>query len=488
MLKNTFLMLFLLLMFLFGCTSSTNPIKGNINGTLILEGLKDHSGINVMLFKADVVNEAIKDVQERYPQLAFTVSDELVFDHRTFQSLASVLTTNTGSFAFDKLHYGKYIIAFFKEEWGYKYLFEIVLNSDYYSINAHYDIEDLSLHPVVSLPASVTDDYTFARGHTYIVEQDVLFLEGSNLFVEPKSIILLDPGKKITILGSSVFPDGEEYIIVTSSSAVYNEPPSEIQNGDGLVFLNQTGTIKNLCMSYLNTALYVRSSNTRIQNVMIRNSNFGITNFQVSNVSISGCVFIENNNVNGAAIYNNLVDGFHADHCMFSNNYLSVINEVTIEALIENCFFGGGNVEFRNIYDSETIFRYNTLENTATAIENTGRSNLHLFSNSIKANICVKTYHTLNWYNSINHGWTSATNNNFFATELCVESKARYYSTSTAYPLDFKQNYWGTTNINTIAELIVDYHELGEHDTEWVWSEVLFQPYKSTEVVNAGIQ
>jgi hypothetical protein len=482
------LVFFLTIAFLLGCHSSTKPQKGTISGTLTLAGLSDYSGITVMVFQGDVVGDDIKDVCSQYPQLAFPVSDEHVFDHRNYKPVSTYITSDTGAFSIADLEYAKYILVFFKEGWGYNYLFEIELNTESYSVITHFDSRDLILHPVTIVSTQITGEYIFESYHTYVVEQDVICIEGSTLVFQPLSKVLLAPGKKITIYGTAICPTGDSYSYITSVSGMYGKDVSKIINGYGVMVFNNSGTIGNLCMSFMDSALTVRGSNTNIQNVLIRNSNFGITSYQIDNINIVRCVFVSNQSTNGSAVYSNLVEGFHADSCIFSQNYISINNEVTTSAIIENCSFWGGNREFLNLWESAATFEHNRIENQSIAVENSGRSNLNLAYNDIHAKICVKTYHTNNWYNDINNGWTKAANNNFSATEKVVQSEACYYYSGLAYPLDFKQNYWGTTNSQTISELIVDYHDLGDHESWWVWSEVLFQPFRLTKVQGTGIQ
>lgn len=143
--------------------------------------------------------------------------------------------------------------------------------------------------------------------------------------------------------------------------------------------------------------------------------------------------------------------------------------------------------EFINSWESTCEFSHNLIDNKGIGIENTGKSNLTISYNYIKAKICVQTYNTLHWYNTIDSGWTKANNNNFIAEIYAVESLATYIYPEGPYPLDFKSNYWNTTSTTEIDCLIIDFNDLGLGGYG-VTSIVNYIPFKNGPVAGAGIQ
>ena len=163
-------------------------------------------------------------------------------------------------------------------------------------------------------------------------------------------------------------------------------------------------------------------------------------------------------------------------------------DEIVKNAVVNNNAFINGSREYINSWESTCEFSHNLVDNQGIGIENTGKSNLTIIYNHIKAQKCIQTYHSLNWYNTVNNGWTKANNNNFIAEIYAVESLAGYYYPEGPYPLDFKNNYWNTTSSVIIDELIVDFNDLGLVAGSGVSSIVNYVPFKNGPVAGAGIQ
>jgi len=79
---------------------------------------KDHSGITVLIFSAEAVPSEIANIEKKYPSMMFDTNEGVWFDHRQEMALDTVVTDSEGEFRFNKLHYGKYILVYYKEDWG----------------------------------------------------------------------------------------------------------------------------------------------------------------------------------------------------------------------------------------------------------------------------------------------------------------------------------------------------------------------------------
>lgn len=466
----------------------TKPKKGTISGNLYLDGESAHSGITVMLFSGNIISDDIKTVNTQYSQIAFAVNDEHIFDHRKYQSLQTIHTSQSGAFTFSAAEYNKYIVVFFKEGWGFRYLFDIELNSSDLDLSDHFSDAELTLNPIVEVPSTIIGEYLFDNNRCYHVSQDVLALEGSNLIFGNNSVIMLDPGKNFTIYGNVIFPMGNQYSSITSSSNIYLESTNNTATGGEVFYFGQTNFIHNVLFSYMSTALNLKVNSINIETLLVRDSAFGIISYRVDDITISKSIFLNNTDPDAAALYNTLVNNIDINDCLFYNNYISIIHEITTEAIVHNNIFINGTREFVNLWDSAAIFSNNIIKNQGVGIENSGRSNLDITYNDIHANVCVQTYHSNNWYNTINAGWTKASNNNFQGSQYVVESMARYFYEGSVYPLDFKQNYWNVTSASSIDALIYDEHDLGDPGEGWVWSEVIYAPFKISQIVGTGVR
>ena len=470
-----------------GCDSNTKIQKGVISGEITLEGQTDHSGITVMLYNADIVPEKLKEINNQYPQLAFPLKDKHIFDHRERTPLFTVVTNNNGFFSFPEVVYGKYIITYLKEGWGYNYLFDIELNAQEISLN-NTQKADLLLYPETIVPVTIEGNYNFLQNHCYVVENDVTALPTSTLNFAQDAKILIAPSKKITIYGNCSFPEGDDFAYINSYSGIYSSTNTEILNGEGIVYLGVTETINNICIANQNTGISIRTNETTLHNLLVRDCVFGITSVQVNNLEISNSIIMDNKSQDAAAISNYTVTGCNVQDNIFYNNYISLKHEIVKNAVISNNAFIIGSREFINSWESTCEFSHNLVDNQGIGIENTGMSNLTISYNHLKAKKCIQTYHSNNWYNTVNNGWTKANNNDFIAEVYAIESIACYYYPDGPYPLDFKNNYWNTTSSVIIDELIVDFNDLGLVGGSGVTSIVNYVPFKNGPVAGAGIQ
>ena len=470
------------------CDSSTKTQKGVISGVINLEVQTDYSGITVMLYTADIVPEKLKEINNQYPQIAYPIRDKHIFDHRERTPLFTVITNDNGFFSFPEVIYGKYIITYLKEGWGYNYLFDIELNAQEISVN-NIQEADLTLYPEIIVPATIEGSYHFLQNHCYVVENDITVLLTSTLNFAKDAKILIAPSKKITIFGNCSYPEGEDFAFINSYSGIYSSTNTEILNGEGIVYLGYTGTINNLCIAHQNTGISIRTDERTLHNLLVRDCVFGITSLQVNDLEISNSIIMDNKSQDAAAINNYTVSGCNVQDNIFYNNYISLKHEIVKNSVVSNNAFIIGSQEFINSWESTCEFSHNLLDNNGVGVENTGKSNLTINFNHIKAKICVQTYNTRHWENTVNNGWTKANNNNFFASQYVMESMAPYiYPNELPYPLDFKNNYWNTTSTTEIDELIIDFNDLGLDLIYGVTSIVNYVPFKNGPVAGAGIQ
>lgn len=473
-----------LMLFLLTSCGSTDPKKGVIKGKITLDGQQDHSGITVMLFAGDKVPAQVKAANQQFPQLAFPAQDKHFFDHRHATALHVVITNATGDFTFPKTDYGRFTIAYYKEGWGFSYRFGVELNTNELDISA----QDLTvLYPVIDVPTLITSQYVFESGRCYNAALDVVVLETANLQFQAGSVLMLAPGKKLSIYGSISSPSAN-MARVTSNDRIYSSNPGTVSLAQGIVLFGSTATMTNLDLSFLSSALQIRRNATTIESFVVRDCESGIVVYQANNTTISKCMIVNNTSTVGFAISNNSVQFLNVNYTLFYNNNISVNNELTRDAQITNCAFYGGSKAVSNLWESSLLFRNNVIDTEGIALENSGRSNLELNYNDIKAMVCVKTFHTNNWYNTSTFGWTKAAFNNFAGSQYNVESRALYYSSGSTYPLDFKQNYWNTASSDAIAASIIDANDLGNPGADWVWSVVQYSPFRSARVSTAGIQ
>jgi len=477
------LLLVAFMMFLFSCDNSTTAQKGEIVGKVILDGQNEHAGVLISVFKAGVVPQKITDIRKDHVRLGFSLSDREYFDHREHIALERVYTGQDGSFRFSQLPYEKYIISYSKEGWGYNYFYEVELNQKEYNLT---DV-DLVLYPEIVLPNYIDQHYVFQEDRTYIANSNVAVAEIGSLKFENNSKLLLAEDSTVSIYGGLECPDNG-FAYISANHGVYGEDHSTVIRSEGIRVFGDNHVIRNLRFSHLRKALDATGENNSFNSLLINNCDIGLMVSNSDDIDLRNSVLINSGGVeSGTANFYHSNDVTVEDN-IFLDNTIGLRNDLAKECLVENNAFLDNNKGFQNFWESETLFQHNYIKSEGIGIENSGRSNLEIMKNDIHAKICVRTFHTNNWYNLISRGWTKANYNTFNATLYAMESRARYYYPEGPYPLDFKNNYWSTTSASQIDELIIDFHDLGLEIVSGVSSLVEYIPFRQSRVPDAGIE
>ncbi len=471
-----------------GCDSSTKTQKGVISGVITLDGQVVHSGVTVLLYKADIISEDIQNTNELYPQTGFTVTEKHIFDHRDFQPLYEIFTSATGTFTFNDVPYGKYILAYYKDGWGYNYLFNVELKDEQLEINDG----ALHLYPITLLQSAIIGEYHLEKNKCYLAENDVSFLPECSLTIERGCKLLVKPGCNITVYGDiSIIGDETEYVTITSSDGIYSE--QKTVNQFSKFEISQSSicqSIGYIIFSHCTEGLVVLNNNLEVHSSFFHNN---YKNFQIIGGGNSNNVFSNNVIVSevGSNQYGVYLNGTINPN-ISKNRFINIDNALTIRAtenaqVFKNVFQGGAN----HIYStsiSTSIISYNTLKNANYAITNTAMSNMTIQYNDIQANICVYTLHTGNMGNTITQGWTKGNQNNFYGTEYAINASGYFYNNDFNYiELDFTNNFWNATNSQSIENIIKDMDEIYIPDLPGhAAPKIIYIPFRLTPFSNAG--
>lgn len=467
------------------CKTTSSTAKGSITGLILLDGETDHSGIVVSIFTAGLVPEKVRQIRQDYPQLAFPINDQVIFDHRDYAPLKTVFTSESGSFTFEKLPYGEYIIAYSKEGWGYNYLYDLRLDSEKLILGSE---PQLSLYEEIMLPNMISGNIILESDKCYVADSDVVLDQNASLLFGSNARLLLKPYVKIIAQGIIMGPQASQRAYVTSYSGVHPDVPLQMGLAEGLQLIRSGSQLDNLSFSYLSIGLKVQGSDQVMNRLSFTNCVTGLTINAATNASLRNSFFANNLNTNSAACYGYDVQGLSASYNVFYNNFIAQKHEIVKNAIIENNAYIDNNRAYLNLWESTADFRYNDVRSDGVAIENSGRSNLSITYNNIESKVGVKTYHTNNWYNLPNAGWTSGGYNNFSPSQYAVQSEARYYNNGESFPLDFRNNFFNTTSQDEIEALIYDVHDLPEPYTGSNWAIINYLPFRTSSIPNAGIQ
>lgn len=485
---NYFVIIAIAGILLFSCDSGTKTQKGIISGIITLEGEEDHSGVTVLLYKADIVSDNIKRTNELYPQTGFTVNDKHIFDHRDYLPLKERLTTSSGAFTFNDVPYGNYIVAYYKNGCGYNYLFNVELKDE------QLEIKDgvLHLYPIIILQSSVIGEYHLENNKCYLANNDVSFLPNSNLIIERGSKLLVNSGCSITVYGNiNISGNEDEFVTITSSDGIYGEKRSVNQFSKfEIAQASICESIGYMIFSHCTEGLVVLNNNLLVHNSFFRSNyiSFQIIGGGNTNNIFSNNVIVSEVGENQYGVYLN--GTINPD--INQNRFINIDNGLTIRAsdnveVVRN-LFQGGEKQIYSVNASTSIISHNTLKDVNYAITNTAMSNMTIQYNDIQAKICIYTFHTGNMGNSITQGWTKGNQNNFYGSEYAIDAEGYFYNYDFDYiELDFTNNFWNATNSQGIEELIKDMDEIDmpEHPGHAA-PKIIYIPFRLSPFPNAG--
>lgn len=484
------LILFLVAVFLVSCSDSTQAKKATIVGSVLLEGVNNSEGVKVLLYQAGVVEIELASIHADHPSLGFDIGDKHIFDHRDYAPVYTTTTSSDGSFEIKGVEKDKYILVLLREGFGHRYLYDLELDSDVVEAN---NGEDIHLFEVIELPQYVDGEFVFETGKTYIANEDAMFLPESKVTFEGGSTLLINPGRGVTCNGSiSLAGSVDEPIKITSSDKIYDFgiAPAQFAKFE-VTELANVADISGLILTHSTDGMIIKSTNLTLKQSVFARNNTGCMFTLGQSIAVEKSYFVNSAGIIGKGLTLQDVANISLGDCVFYNVENVSLNIVIGQGVtISNCFFTGGQNHILNSFSSQTFVTNSTFSNAQYNLINTAKSTLDTQYNDIEGRVCIYTYHTGNQGNSISNGWTKANNNNFNASVQTVRATAQFYTYQHEYvPLDFSNNFWGTTSQSMIDESIIDYNDLEPYPEPGnIWPLITYVPFRTSRVVNAGVQ
>ncbi|HPS39690.1 MAG TPA: right-handed parallel beta-helix repeat-containing protein [Candidatus Cloacimonadota bacterium] len=475
--------LFAFSVLLLSCHTSTENKHGAVSGEILITGETDCANIHVFVFSDQGLPDRIDEIRQSYPNLGFNYTSLDLFDHRQQLPTMEAVTDPQGHFSLTSLPYGDYVLMYFKEGWGISSNYSISVDQEILTLPSGYLAP---LHAVSLVPAIVSEDFTFSSGVTYFIENTTTLLPDNTMTIQPGTKILIAPGKKLSIAGTLVCTaTAQNMALITSSDDIY-QCNTTVQPADLLEILpnGSVGELGFLRISHLYNGLVIKCPNSVLIDSIISDCVFGVVIIGVSSISLSNNLFYDNTEAAGCAVGVNTAGNLLINNNVFIDNSNSIQIEQTEYSMTKDNYFFGGN-PFNHMLYSHGTLSHNVFVNALIAIQNASRSNLSIQYNSISADIGVYLPNTI--YNTLEEGWTVANLNNINAVIYSVRAQTRYYSPSAYYPLNFSNNYWNTTNIESIQNSIWDYEDEPTTPIECVWGRVEYLPIKTNTITSAGI-
>jgi len=209
---------------------------------------------------------------------------------------------------------------------------------------------------------------------------------------------------------------------------------------------------------------------------------------QTSNAGLSNSLIFRNTPDGQAAVYVSGASEFETNNCLFFENQVSLKNKAISTMRVSSCYFYGDAISVENSVDSSLLMMQSEIDNNGIGVDNTANSNVELKHNTISSRICLNNWRYPDHGSSAEHGWIKGANNNFEASRYAIESRAYYYNAGGDVAMDFRNNYWGATSAESIANLIIDGLDLGEPAGNYHYSIIDFSAFKHNPIANAGLE
>ena len=486
------------------CSLTTQTKTGNLTGNVVLNNDTgnsaldpvDYAGVTVALYPLAVLNPVIKEVNTAHPNIGVQINQETEFDHR-LQNPVKIATTNAGgSFTISKINKGKYNLVVMKEGWGVHYIYDINIKEGDNTIRKGNSVlreNVIQLYPVVVLDGFIYEPFIFRTDHNYLISNNVTI--NANVLFMPNSRIWINPTKKITFL-AQVCTDSlnEGFSSVSSSDGFYSSTQlqeSQLERCDGLYFYDNidfaNDRLQSIIASFSLNGLTVRTSGINIRNLICKNNGIGLQLDQQSNIIIEKSLFSHNDNPNYGGIALTGCNQTIVKQSIFASNIVGLWQHTSSDADVNNCYFHQNQAkDIMNSYETISSIEHCKFEESAIAVETSGRSNTNVSYCDIQAKTGI-----VNWYQL---GWTSsqfsAHNNNMDCSQYCVKTRTITYPEQGFIYFNCENNYWGVNSSSAIEGKIWDRNDEDTNDPYYIsyMGIVDYAPFFSAPIPTAGLE
>lgn len=460
----------------------TKPEKGAIRGKVILvndssnatQDAADYSGATIALYHTVVLDTTMFRLNSEYPQIGVSISQETAFDHRLQAPLATTESAADGSFSFGDVEEGSYNMVVFKEQWGIRYLYSIVVGQQ------EVDTGNIALYPEVILPATITGSYIFKSDHCYLAQGDVSLI--GNVQIEARAQMHIAPGYRMKFYGLVSTPNelqDTELWKVSTASSLYSTAGEGV-NADARYFsvefyANSSQIMGGYCR-YGSTGVTLLGSGIGLSQSLIRDCGNGVSVRSGDNVlSYLSILDIDQTGINASF---NTSEEFDLTSSIIMNTHTGIRIYTGGTYNVSNCyFFGCWDAIIPSICTgsiTHNAFDQNTADITQESVQ-------------IPTDIAYNNFHHSKAWGIRPSKYAVINNNNFYTTGsyyIYIRGGGTYNSIVLA-DIDATMNYWGVSDIDTF---IMDGNDNASYPDDPCAFYVHYLPKRNSRVPDAGIQ
>lgn len=194
------------------CSKPSSPSTGTVTGTVTLENQSNYQGVTVTLYVPTEIDQELSDIQSLHPDVGLSIDQRLVFDHRLANAMATTETASDGSYTFENIPSGGFVVLAEMELFGYQERFDLMVKSGSKTV-----VPQIDLLEEKELGGNLASSITLDANRYYVVSSDVTVLSGATLTIEPGAHIGFDGYHTLLINGNLNAVGSEEEMIVFTS-------------------------------------------------------------------------------------------------------------------------------------------------------------------------------------------------------------------------------------------------------------------------------
>ena len=162
------------------CSKPSSPSTGTVTGTVVLENQTDNAGVTVKLFAPAGIDPDLADIQSLHPNIGISISQRVIFDHKLASLISSTNTASDGSYSFENLPTGRFVMVAEKEGFGYQTRFDVTVQA-----GSGITVSGINLLEEKELSGTLMADTVLETHRHYLVSGDVTVPSNITLTIEP---------------------------------------------------------------------------------------------------------------------------------------------------------------------------------------------------------------------------------------------------------------------------------------------------------------
>lgn len=465
----------LLLFTISACNGSTSPKKTTLFGKVILVNDSgnpemepvDYSGVTITVFNGTNMIDGLDEAMSAYPQNGFFAEDNGFIAVQDQQHKYNTVSATDGTFSISDIDNGSWIIKFSKTGWCDRLVRVFVDSNKNEPLNA-------IMYPVLTVSTSWHGDLILKANHEIMINGDFALL--GNLVAEGSGVIRINDQARVSIQGS-IINESEELVIFSGFN-------SETEGYYQIVLIDPEHDVSNFAFINAKTGLLIASNSSliTIKNTLFYNCEAGLR------ISYGSIVNVENSVFGGCyslatttAALNQESNTSLINRNIFIDNGIGLRSANNATTMIEDNLFIGNIVGAESSYQTRDVIRYNTFRNNLSyAIQTASLRSCLIEQNDIDGEGGIRNF----WWSTPGQA-PQIHDNNIKTTKYAIYTSIQEKPQN----VNATMNYFYTTNIEEINQLIWD-----ENDRQIEFPSlspagyVLFEPFRTSKVITAGIR